>query len=205
MIHLKKYNEDKQFSLYDSCKDVFVELLYDRFITLEDREDKKKKSVLLKLNNKFLPNYKDGNFFNYLNMSEKWFEALKDIEVGYKRLKDEFGEIDFYIYDYYDSTSIMITTEKDYIGKLIKKIKDIINEYGIITTLEAEADSILYKQDTEYYYIESFSKDSVTAVSYDDNGNDVGTNVVPYEDLEIYILEEIYEILETAIEEGFLE
>jgi hypothetical protein len=80
------------------------------------------------------------------------------------------------------------------------------NEYGTITTLDVQADSILYKQDTEYYYyIETFSKDSVNAVSYDGDGDEVGIKAVPYEDLEIYILEEIYEILEIAIEEGLLE
>ena len=36
--------------------------------------------VLMILNDISFPSYKDGNFFNYLNKSEKWFELLKDIE-----------------------------------------------------------------------------------------------------------------------------
>lgn len=203
MIHLKKYNEAKQFSLYDSCKDVFAELLDDRLITLTDRKD----SVLLLLG--FQPDYKDGNFFNYLNMSEKWFESLKDIEVGYKRLRDEFGEINLYIYKErnYDRIGIVISKEMNYKNRLIQKICYNVTKYGgRLTVGDMDADSILYKQENNYYYyIEAFNRETVDSIGYDDNGNDAYGGSVGYYDLEIDILEEIEDIINNAIDDGLLQ
>lgn len=118
MNHLKKFNEGMETQstekLYQACQDTFAELIDDKNINIEvngkwaiisiDFRKTNISSIMTDVNvhkwDQDIGDYiqtGDLNFNKYLKSTSEFMEIIKDLDVGIKRLKDEFSNLSFLI------------------------------------------------------------------------------------------------------------
>ena len=88
--------------------------------------------------------------------------------------------------------------------ELIEKIQDVIGEYGSFSTGEIAADHspCIYSGAGVTILAERFYDDSVSVISYNDDGNEITDEDMSYESLDEECLRDIYELCLVWVEEN---